>query len=479
MIGRIDLDDVLRGIPGFRRCLRRDELIVVSGIYIIDPVIRIIHLGIGKFRSGIRENAEGIRKAELSARCFAVPFGSFAYTAVSDMAFDQNGNLLGVYNALSQPFLVSGQEDFTFSTAAWQMLLLTAQHIPATATYPALDRDACGLTDPDAVITLTRKDGTTRVLRIGRLTSDGASCYVALDGDTNVYLVPYDFHETMVQPLNALHTLPSAIDESASAAVQIALTGTDDGQLIFTKSSGKLMAWSATSPIAHAGSTERIEAFITGLCAVSADEYVTTVADAAGLAAYGLDAPRRLIAAFQDGTIRDIHLGSDAGDGMVYARMDRTGDIYRIRRTQLTFAESAGLNTLLDRFVSPVVVATLSQVRVTTVDGETTLRIEYENGDDNIGQRWFWDENAVTRDEFTDAYLSIIALQFDQTAPQEAAGTSLLADVTFTLRDGSTSTVRYEACDAFYALVTTDGGGRFLVRLTDVENMLTVLKGEK
>lgn len=306
------------------------------------------------------------------------PKGAQRYTAVSDMAFDQNGNLLGVYNALSQPFLVSGQEDFTFSTAAWQMLLLTAQHIPATATYPALDRDACGLTDPDAVITLTRKDGTTRVLRIGRLTSDGASCYVALDGDTNVYLVPYDFHETMVQPLNALHTLPSAIDESASAAVQIALTGTDDGQLIFTKSSGKLMAWSATSPIAHAGSTERIEAFITGLCAVSADEYVTTVADAAGLAVYGLDAPRRLIAAFQDGTIRDIHLGSDAGDGMVYARMDRTGDIYRIRRTQLTFAENAGLNTLLDRFVSPVVVATLSQVRVTTADGETTLRIEYE-----------------------------------------------------------------------------------------------------
>ncbi len=137
------------------------------------------------------------------------PKGSQRYTAVSDMAFDQNGNLLGVYNALSQPFLVSGQEDFTFSTAAWQMLLLTAQHIPATATYPALDRDACGLTDPDAVITLTRKDGTTRVLRIGRLTSDGASCYVALDGDTNVYLVPYDFHETMVHPLNALHTLPA------------------------------------------------------------------------------------------------------------------------------------------------------------------------------------------------------------------------------------------------------------------------------
>ena len=62
MIGWFDLNDVLRRIPGFQRCLRRDELIVVSGIYIIDPVIRIIHLGIGKFRSGIRENAEGLRK---------------------------------------------------------------------------------------------------------------------------------------------------------------------------------------------------------------------------------------------------------------------------------------------------------------------------------------------------------------------------------------------------------------------------------
>ncbi len=164
---------------------------------------------------------------------------------------------------------------------------------------------------------------------------------------------------------------------------------------------------------------------------------------------------------------------------MVYARMDRTGDIFSIRRTQLTFAENAGLSTLLDRFVSPVVVATLSQVRVTTADGEDDLRIEYENGDDNIGQRWFWDENAVTRDEFTDAYLSIIALQFDQTAPRKPQALPCWRMSPSPCATAAPSTVRYEACDAFYALATTDGGGRFLVRLTDVENMLTVLKACK
>ena len=406
------------------------------------------------------------------------PKGSDRYTVLSDMAFDQRGNLLGVYNALSQPFLVSGQPDFTLSATAWQMLLLTAQHIPATASYPALDRDACGLTDPDAIVTVTHRDGTQRVLRIGHLTSDGASCYVALDGDERVYLVPYDFHETMCQPLAMLHTLPAALNESVSSAVQIALTGTADGQLIFTKTSGSLMAWAATSPLTHAGSTERIEAFVTGLCAISADAYETTVEDASELAHYGLDAPRRLIAAFQDGTIRDIHLGSDAGDGYVYARMDRTGDIYRIRRTQLAFADNAGLDTLLDRFVTPVPVATLAQVRVTMPDAACTLRIEYDGDDDSLGQRYFRNDAAVSRDDFTDDYLTIIALQFDQTAPQDAQGTALLADVTFTLRDGGESSVRYEAYDAFYAIATTSGGGRFLVRLNGVQTLLNCMKGD-
>ena len=72
-------------LRGFQRCLRRDELIVVSGIDIIDPVMHHPPGYRKKFRR-IRENAEGICKAELSARCFAVPFGSFAYTAVSDIA---------------------------------------------------------------------------------------------------------------------------------------------------------------------------------------------------------------------------------------------------------------------------------------------------------------------------------------------------------------------------------------------------------
>ena len=86
----------------------------------------------------------------------------------------------------------------------------------------------------------------------------------------------------------------------------------------------------------------------------------------------------------------------------------------------------------------------------------------------------------VDKQMLTDFYRSRGYIDFEVIdASAEVARERDATFVTFTLRDGSTSTVRYEACDAFYALATTDGGGRFLVRLTDVENMLTVLKGEK
>lgn len=404
------------------------------------------------------------------------PKGEAAYTVVSDMAFDPNGQLLGVYNSLSQPFLVKGQEDFTLSSTTWQMLLLTAQHIPATASYPALDQDACGLRDPEAILTLDWQDGTQTVLRIGRLTSDGMSCYVTMNGEDTVYLVPYDFHDTMCRALTAHHTLPGRLQESVSSAVQIAVTGTQEGQIIASKSSSaaSVLEWHVDSPITHDGNTERIERFIEGVCAIAAEEYITTVTTTEQLTAYGLSQPLRLIAAFQDGTIRDIHIGDDAGEGRVYVRMNHTGDIYTISRTQLAFAEQVGLNTLLDRYVLLAPSANVTEVTLQTGDGTChTLSVKYATEDDNQGEMWYHQGTPISRSEYASRYASMIALTFDRTAPEESkANGEMLAKITFTRRDGTQQQVRYDAYDAYYALATTDGGGRFLVRRSQVDAML-------
>ena len=405
------------------------------------------------------------------------PKGEDSYTLLSDMGFDDNGNLLGVYNALGQPFVVEGNEDFTLNSTAWQMMIVCAQYIPATASYPALDRDACGLTDPDAVMTILHKDGTSRKIQIGHKTSDGVSCYLSMDGDTNVYLVPYDLYDTVCQPLKEHHTLPASITEDTSDAVQIALVGSEDGQLIFTKGStdNSVLSWHASSPLTHDGDTTRINAFIEGLCAISAEHYVTTVSDMDGLAQYGLDQPKRLIASFQDGTIRDIHIGNDAGNGTVYVRMDKTGDIYTISRTQIAFAGNAGLNTLLDRYVALIPVYSIHQALVHTKDADYLLGIEYENDDDNLGQAWSLNGHSLTQDQFSSCYASIIGLSFSKSAMNEMGG-DLLAEITFTYRTGEAETVTYQTYDDYYTLAVTSGGGRFLVRLTEVQKMLGTLE---
>jgi hypothetical protein len=409
-----------------------------------------------------------------------LPKGYESYTVVSDMAFDTNGNLLGVYNALSQPFLVEGNELFTLNSDAWQMLIIAAQYIPATASYPALDRDACGLTDPDAVITILHTDGTSRTLRIGHKTSDGASCYFALDGDDNVYLVPYDLHDTLCKPLQAHHTLPAAITESTSDALQIAVVDASNSRLIFSKGTtdNSLLKWHSSTPLVHDGDTTQINAFIEGVCAVYAEAYITTVSDMEGLALYGLDDPRRLIVSFSDGTIRDIHIGSDAGEGTVYVRMDSTGDIYTISRTQLAFADGSGVDTLLNRYVALVPAYNVSQTLIRTTDTLYLLSTEYSGDDDTLGQRWLFNGKDISQEAFSSCYAAVIGLMFDKSAEQDVSSGALLAEITFTLRSGSTQTVRYTTYDDYYALAETSGGGSFLVRLSSVKAMLSTLSSQ-
>lgn len=398
-----------------------------------------------------------------------------SYTVRSDMGFDENGNLLGVYNHLGQPLIVEGHEDFALATVSYQMMLLTAQNVPYTASYAGLDQNACGLASPLARIRLRYHSGEEVELSIGNLTSSGESCYVAMSGSDLTYLVPYDFHQVMTRPLSAHHRLPGALGLDTSSAVQIAVTGIPEGQLIATYHDGQLLHWQIDTPLSHAGNTAQIEAFIAGLCALEADAYVDTVSNAAGLAKYGLDQPRRLISAFSSGTIRDIHLGSDAGDGMVYARMDSTGDVYLISRSRLVFAENIGLDTLLDRFVALVPMNTLQAVDIALPDATHTLSLTWESEDATEPIDYKLDGESIAREQFTALYSPMVGLQFDQTALSAVPGEALLG-LRYTQRSGEQITVVLSAYDHHYALAQTSGGGSFLVRLEYIDQFLTTFK---
>ncbi len=93
-----------------------------------------------------------------------------SYAVLSSMVHDANGALLGVTNMLGQPLTVDGRADFALDTSARQMMLVAAQNLPVTASYDALDLQACGLDNPAARVELRYAGGETIRLVVGKKT---------------------------------------------------------------------------------------------------------------------------------------------------------------------------------------------------------------------------------------------------------------------------------------------------------------------
>lgn len=391
------------------------------------------------------------------------------YTVDSSLAYDDAGSFLGVYNTLGQPVTVRGQEDFALDTTSFQMMLLTAVNLPVTASYPGLDEGSCGLDSPAASIEITYRTGAPITLSIGKAAATGYSCYVKMAGDDNVHLAPIDFHDVMTRPLKEHHRLVTALNAQPSQAVQIAVVQPDGTAFIATNytDEGRILTWQVEKPYVHAGSKERIEAFVDEVCALSAAGYEATVSTLEELAPYGLDAPLRLLVALNDGAIRDIHIGSNAGSGEVYARMDSTGDVYRIRAADLPALVETGTDELLDRFVALVAVNDMQTTTVYLADTGYVL------AQTEAGQTI--NDTPVPTEVFSGCYAAIVGMQFDKLAPGAPTG-ELIAGVRFDLADGSALTIAYYDYDANYVQAVTSTGGSFLLRRERLDSMLTLLK---
>ena len=394
-----------------------------------------------------------------------------AYAVVTDLVYDGQGNLLGVNNGLGQPIVVEGQPDFALDETAWQVMLVTVQHLPVTGKYPGLDAAACGLETPRARLRIAYAGQADVELAVGNLTSSGQGCYVRLTGDENVYIAPADFYAVITRPLLSQHALPGAWSRAADQAVQAALVEERTWMFVRQSRSGSLAGWQLQSPFVHDARTAGVEAYIAGICALHADGYAATAETAEDLAAYGLDRPCRLAAAFSDGAIRDIHLGADAGEGQVYARMDRTGDVYLLNRAQLAFLDDAGPGALLDPFVYLISSAQVSQVTIEAPEGSWVLS---QTVDDDGQPSYELNDAALPSDAFSRLYAACIGIPLSDVAPAEALPGEAALTLRYQLSDGMEQTVIYSAYDDFYDLAWVNGGG-VLARNTGRSALLRAL----
>lgn len=405
-------------------------------------------------------------------RSATVILPSGQYVLDSDLAFDENGGMVGVYNRLGQPVLLRDDGNFRLRTDCYQTVMVLASHLPVTAEYDGLDRRSCGLDSPNAVVELVYETEAPVRLSIGNRTPAGDGCYVSLADGGKTYVAPADLYDVMCRDLKEQHALPAPSVKSTDEILQIALV-TDGERWIANRvdHENTMNAWVFTSPIRREANTAGILRLAEGLLALKADRYETTVESADELTLYGLDQPTRLVAAFSDGEILDIRIGADAGNGYVYAGMDQTGDVWLIGRDQLDFMETVTPDHLLDPFVALVNYRQVERLEIRDDNGTVTLEPVKTDGE-IIG----WNANGIPLDDtcFSTLYTAAVGILWDRTALTEQAGTEELLTLAYRMTDGTTVGIRYTEYDKYYAMAETDNG-HFLTRRNRLDPLLEQL----
>jgi len=401
--------------------------------------------------------------------------GEEPYAVVSDMVYE-DGELLGVHNALGQPVVLEGREDFHFQTYAWQMMALAAQHLPATQELTGGAPADYGLDDPAFTLTVENGDGTAFTVAVGNLTPTGDSCYVAYEGRT--YLVPSDLYATFAGGLNATHFLPTSLGFAAEDVTRLQIDTPDGEPLVILEkddAADALIPYEMVSPLCHEVNTERLTAALEGVCEALPTAYAGTVGINGEAAAYGLDVPAlRLTLVIGEQYLAQIAVGGDAADGMAYVTVDQSGDVYLVSREKLDFVSRMTAENLLEQYVSLVPVKTLAQAEVEAGGRRLTLSAVWGE-DAAVAETYAVNGEPVAREEFTALYQQLIALMLDKVSPGLTVSGEPLMTAAFTRLDGTITTVRYFPYDEFYDAVEIDGSADYLIRSYKVEQLIAAL----
>lgn len=370
-------------------------------------------------------------------------------------------------------------------------LLQTSETVLDLAGETALTAADFGLSEGGTRVTVAMTDGSRRVFIIGSPVysgSDAASFYyIMLEGDSRVFTVEMDVWDAYTNTRMALHEVG---DPALNAALidRIAFTG----EQAFTAEK-RADGWYMTAPFVYPLSDSAMEALLEKLEGVRFAQYVCKAEDC-DPAAYGLDAPRRImtldiaesiVTGYDDngqvmGETRlpayrlTFEMGSDDSEVAFFCRY--RGDVVKITRFSANFMLEQSYEALL--LTAPVNAPTNDLLafswRTAEEEKRYTLALTERLLENNAFET---DENGnvlhdllVFRDgapcdvsAFLYAYRSLVELRTVRRLPQGYApqGEPRLT-VTFT-RSAGTRTLAFYPYDALHEAVAVDGVALYYV----------------
>jgi Domain of unknown function (DUF4340) len=188
--------------------------------------------------------------------------------------------------------------------------------------------DVYGLDKPEVVVKLTLADGKTLpAIRVGKAAPVGFSAYAALEGSSEVKLVPSVFQTGMKREVKDLRQ-KTVIDFQDADVQSIDVTTPETAIALVRDGDG----WKIDKPRALKADPTEVNSFLSSLRGVRAEDFVDRPA---ALADYGLDNPREKISVVvgKDKTRKELWLGSEKAKdskNVLYVKRPDADTVYAV-----------------------------------------------------------------------------------------------------------------------------------------------------
>jgi len=295
-------------------------------------------------------------------------------TASSSVSSIASGSS-GAAAATTTTYTVKGLDGVALDTAATSQVVQNGFSLVATKNLGTVENlTEFGLTDPQATVEVSFKDGSTYNYKIGSVcATDSTSYYMCGESSKNVYVVSID--AGILDSVNYFVSKDILAITSSSGEndfTKITLSGKNYPQPVTFEKSAE--GTSITTPISAQADLDKLSALQTALATVTANSVTALNPDAAALKKYGLDTPLAVAEFTVNKGSYKITVGAKNGDNY-YVMLDKGNVVYQVPSTGLSAWAETNFFALRSKILLLPTITTVKSITVTQGQTPTALTV--------------------------------------------------------------------------------------------------------
>ena len=267
-----------------------------------------------------------------------------------------------------------------------------------------------GLASPAYTVTITKNDGSQKVVLIGDISPDGKNCYVCAGGSRSVYMTDANKYEAAGKTANdfiddrlfdaQMKDVESVSFYSRKESVELS------GNCIYDENSNSY-SFKFSKPFVI-GSSTHFDRLIENMINLSVSGYEDPTTE--NLSKFGLGVPQyRLTLNLKGAKIYTVELSSAMG-GYFYGRVNGTGKIFKAEASRIELVESP-LLVLINEYVFHDTCDSVDSVECTGTTGKFVLKLSVKKGkaiSDNDSEVSLDGRNAKVTNETGRSYAAML-----------------------------------------------------------------------